>query len=387
MGPRAGGAGRYASELPGALLAAEPATEIDVFVSRAAPRELRRAPWADAVRWVTLPTGTAGSKRQLLAQFAALPALARARKIDVLHSPANTGPVITPGIASVVSLLDLIWLHRGAEWEADGGARAAMHRQVAHCVRHADRLFAISHAAAEDFVSTLGIARERIEVTPLGVQAVVDGGSTTRGGGLSDGERNRVGASLRARLELGVARIVLCVAQKRPYKNLASLVRALGDLDDDAVLVLVGAPTDHERELRALAEQLHVLTRVRFVGWLSDAELHELYRISSLFVLPSLIEGFGIPVLEAMAHGTPVACSNVSALPEIAGDAALLFDPERQEQVTGAIRRLLEDRELAARLRERGRERVASYTWKRTGAASIAGYRRAIAAHRGVPAR
>ncbi len=382
MGPRAGGAGRYATELPSALLAAEPQTRIVVFVSRAAPAELRGAPWADAVRWVTLPIDAGGSRWQLLAQFATLPALARARHLDVLHSPANTGPVVTPGVASVVSLLDLIWLHRGAEWEADGGARAAMRRQVDHCVRHADRLFAISHAAAEDFVRTLGVARERIEVTPLGVHAISAAGTATEGEGLGDGERGRATASPRARLELGAARVVLCVAQKRPYKNLASLIRALGDLEDDVALVLVGAATDHERELRALAEQLGVAGRVRFAGWLADAELDELYRISSLFVLPSLIEGFGIPVLEAMAHGTPVACSNVSALPEVAGDAALLFDPERQEQVTGAIRRLLDDRELAARLRERGRERVASFTWERTGAASLAGYRRAISARR-----
>jgi glycosyltransferase involved in cell wall biosynthesis len=368
MGERAGGAGRYASELPGALLAAEPDSELHLFVSRRAPAELRRAPWAQRVRWVTLPLDPGGSPLQLLAQFAGLPALARARRLDVLHSPANTGPVLTPGVASVVTLLDLIWLHRPAEWEADTRAHAAMRRQVGYCLPRADRVFAISRDAAEDFVRTLHVSRERIEVTPLGVRVERDDGR------VPDTQ------ALRERLDLAGRRVVLCVAQLRPYKNLARLVEALGGLDPDVALVLAGAPNEHERELRALAQRLGVGARVRFPGWLADAELQALYALADVFALPSLIEGFGIPVLEAMARGVPVACSNVSALPEVAGDAALLFDPQRQEEVTGALRRLLADPALAARLVARGHERVREFSWRRTAETSLAGYRRAIAA-------
>jgi glycosyltransferase involved in cell wall biosynthesis len=122
--------------------------------------------------------------------------------------------------------------------------------------------------------------------------------------------------------------------------------------------------------------------RVRFPGWLSDRELDGLYALADAFVLPSLIEGFGLPVLEAMARGVPVACSDLSALPEVAGDAALLFDPLRQEQVTAAMRRLLNDRRLAERLITLGHEQVKRFSWERTGAASLAGYRRAIAGRR-----
>jgi glycosyltransferase involved in cell wall biosynthesis len=260
-------------------------------------------------------------------------------------------------------------------------------------------VFAISAAAAEDFVRTLGVPRERIEVTPLGIDPAPRGGEGHAGGapawGASGGASvpgdrwadahgiAAVDARLRARLELDGRRVVLCVAQKRPYKNLHRLVRALPELDGDVALVLPGAPTAYEVELRELAGELAVAERVRFPEWLSDAELDGLYRIADVFVLPSLIEGFGLPVLEAMARGVAVACSNTSALPEVAGDAALLFDPERQEEVTGAIRRLLEDRALAERLIARGRERAAHFTWRRTGAASLAGYRRAIAAHAG----
>jgi glycosyltransferase involved in cell wall biosynthesis len=298
-------------------------------------------------------------------QFVGLPVLAAARRLDVLHSPANTGPVVTPGLASIVSLLDLIWLHRAAEWESSVQIQRRMRLLVGYCVRHADRLFAISRAASEDFVRTLGIPPGRIDVTPLGVSP-------------PDGEPLLGEDALRERLGLGRARVVLCVAQKRPYKNLHRLVRALPELDEDVVLVLLGSPTEYEAELRSLAGELGVAGRVRFPSWLPDDQLGGLYALSLVFVLPSLIEGFGIPVLEAMARGVPVACSNVSALPEVAGDAALLFDPERQEEITGAVRRLLDDRGLADRLVARGRERVKAFTWKRTGETSLAGYRRAL---------
>ncbi|HTR88923.1 MAG TPA: glycosyltransferase family 1 protein [Solirubrobacteraceae bacterium] len=365
LGERAGGAGRYATELPGALLAAEPDTEVHVFVARDAPAQLRGESWAEGVHWVTLPMRAAGSPPELLAQFSVLPAMALWRRLDVLHSPANTGPTLTPGVASVISLLDLIWLHRGAEWEPSLRVQRNTRRLIRHCVRHADRVFAISHDAAEDLARTLGLSAERIDVTPLGVSLPT---------GPMTAERK-----LREHLDLGNARVLLCVAQKRPYKNLHRIVQALGELEEDVILVLPGSRTSYEAELRALAGQLGLAGRVRFPDWLSEEDLDGLYSLSSAFVLPSLLEGFGLPILEAMARELPVACSNVAALPEVAGDAALLFDPERPDEIAAAVRRLLADRSLAAELIARGRERVRHYAWRNTGLASLAGYRRAIA--------
>ncbi len=366
LGERAGGAGRYAKELPGALLAAEPDTHVHVFVSRDAPASLREAPWSERVEWVSLPVGLSGPPLHLGAQFAALPLLARARRLDVLHSPANTGPVIAPGVKTIVSLLDLIWLHRAQEWEASAQVQRRMGALVKYCLRHAERIFAISNDAAEDFVRTLGVARERIDVTPLGVSPPSVAPSDER--------------ELRERLALGDARVLLCVAQKRPYKNLHTLIEALPELPEDVLLVLPGSPTDYERELRERAARLGVAERVRFPDWISDEDLEGLYALSDAFALPSLIEGFGIPVLEAMIRGVPVACANVAALPEVAGDAALLFDPSSQQQITAALLRLLGDRELAAQLVARGHERASEFSWRRTGAASLAGYRRALGA-------
>ncbi|MGH2845931.1 MAG: glycosyltransferase family 4 protein, partial [Thermoleophilaceae bacterium] len=164
------------------------------------------------------------------------------------------------------------------------------------------------------------------------------------------------------------------------HKNLAGLVRAMAGLD--AVLVLPGSATPYERELRRLAEELGVAARVRFTGWLDEADLESLYRLSACFALPSFEEGFGLPALEAMARGVPVCCSDTSSLPEVVGDAGLLFDPHDVESIRGAIERLLGDRDLATRLGRCGRRRARDFTWRRTAEATLATYRRAVAGRR-----
>jgi glycosyltransferase involved in cell wall biosynthesis len=143
-----------------------------------------------------------------------------------------------------------------------------------------------------------------------------------------------------------------------------------------AQLVLAGSSGPYEAQLRELAARCGVA--VAFVGWVSDAQLEALYARADVFVLPSLQEGFGLPVLEAMGRGVPVACSNSSSLPEVAGDAALLFDPREPAQIADAIRRILGDGALAARLRSAGLARAAEFTWQRTARLTVESYERAL---------
>ncbi len=365
LGERAGGTGRYARELPGALLSADPSVELHLFVSRDVPAELRSQPWSQDVRWVDCPVGLRDQRSHLVFQFTILPLLAAARRLDVLHSLANLGPALTPRVASAISLLDLIWMRPVEDWGGTVRWQRSLARLAKHDVRHANRIFAISQAAAESMTGLLDLPRERIHVTPLAANAPSVQPASEQ--------------SVRSELALGDARVLLSVAQKRPYKNLHRLIRALPDLDEDVVLVLPGAPTPHEQELKALAGQLEVAERVRFVEWLSEEQLEGLYAISSAFVLPSQVEGFGLPVIEAMLRGVPVACSRIPALVEVAGDAALTFDPERQEEVTAAIARLLGDRAFAQRLAAGGPARAGEFTWERTGSTTLEGYRQAIA--------
>jgi glycosyltransferase involved in cell wall biosynthesis len=362
---RSGGAGRYARELVPALLDAEADLKLTAFVGADAPDDFLEQPWSNRVHWERLPVRIAG-KAHVLAQMTALPVIAARRHLDVVHSPANIGPLVTPRVARVVTLLDVIWLHQGEDWERGRAARAfALLSKVSS--RNANRVIAISSAARDDIVSSLGLPREKIDVAPLGVRPPVGPALLSE-------------SALRRQLELGDAPLVLCVAQKRPYKNLGALIGALAEIDDPApMLVLPGAATPHELELRSLASRLGVESRVRFLDWVSDEELEALYAAASCFVLPSLIEGFGLPVLEAMARDVPVACSNRPSLPEVAGDAALFFDPEDQSAIATCILRILTEPLLAAQLVERGRERVRTFSWRRTAEATLASYRRAIA--------
>ena len=144
---------------------------------------------------------------------------------------------------------------------------------------------------------------------------------------------------MRARFDLGERRVLLSLSAKRPHKNLLALIGALARIsaEDRPVLVLPGYPTAHEAELRARAASEGVADDVRFPAWVSAEELEGLWALAEAFVFPSLYEGFGLPVLEAMARGVPVACSNASSLPEVAGDAALLFDPSDESAIAEAL--------------------------------------------------
>ena len=172
------------------------------------------------------------------------------------------------------------------------------------------------------------------------------------------------------------------MSAKRPHKNLAGLLDALAVIPPERrpVAVLPGYPTPYETELRVHADRAGVAADVRWLGWTPEADVEGLFALAGAFVVPSLYEGFGLPVLEAMARGVPVACSDRASLPEVAGDAALLFDPERPEQIAAAIERLLGDPAEAARLREAGRARAAQFTWARTADLTLASYERALAA-------
>jgi glycosyltransferase involved in cell wall biosynthesis len=360
LGRHGGGVGRYARELLRELPQVAGAEGVVAFAARDTPGDAV----PPGVERVVVPV-RAGGRTALAASLAAVPALALRRRLDVVHNPAAGPPALAPGTATVVTLHDLIWLHQGDAWESRSAQRSARLVQF-HCGRRAGRVIAGSQAVREDLLTTMGLDPARVEVVPYGVASAPPAQAAPE-------------HEVRAALGIGDGPVVLCVAQKRPYKNLPSLVRAVAALDQEGVqLVVPGAPTPHEGELRALAERLGVGERVHLPGWVSEAQLEGLYALASCLALPSLMEGGGLPVLEAMRRGVPVACSDRWALPEVAGDAALTFDPTDQEQVTEAVRRLVTDAGLAADLAERGRARAAEFSWKRTAEGTLAAYRRAL---------
>jgi glycosyltransferase involved in cell wall biosynthesis len=366
-----GGSGTYARQLLPHMMRAEPGIELTAWIGTTAPQWLARAPWAGEVRWIRLPVPGSGTPWHLWHELVGTGLDARRRRLDVVHGLANLGPLVHPGSATVITILDVIWIHHP---EATSRRFRAVMGTLAPAVgRASTRIIAISQAARDDIAQTLGLPVEKFDVTPLGI--------VSPAGPRSPGDPG----ATRERLGLGPEPIVLCVAAKRAHKNLHGLIRAFSLLaGDDAgeqpvQLVLPGSPNAYERELRALARELGVQRRVRFPGWLSDEQLEDLYRASACFVLPTFQEGFGLPVLEAMARGVPVACSDIPALREVVGEAALLFDPGEPASIAQAISRLIGDRKLAQGLVASGRERCRAFTWDRTAKATLASYRRALA--------
>jgi glycosyltransferase involved in cell wall biosynthesis len=239
---------------------------------------------------------------------------------------------------------------------------------VPQAARRSDRVIADSHSTREDLMAMLGVRPERIDVVPLGL------GGVKRETPLAERET-------RARFELGERSVLLSLSAKRPHKNLLALIGAFARIPAERrpLLVLPGYPTWHEAELRSRAATAGVVEDVRFLSWLSGEELEGLWALAEAFVFPSLYEGFGLPVLEAMARGVPVACSNASSLPEVAGDAALLFDPHQESAIADALERLLGEPALRESLRTRGLARVREFTWERTARLTLESYRRALA--------
>jgi glycosyltransferase involved in cell wall biosynthesis len=200
------------------------------------------------------------------------------------------------------------------------------------------------------------------------------------GAGTRPSERWSAADELRRRYDLRDRPFVLTLALKRPHKNLKRLLEGLALIPRDRrpVLVLAGHATPYERDLRTHAARLGLDEDVRFVGWVPNEELEGLYRASTCFVFPSLYEGFGLPVLEAMARGVPVACSDRGALVEVAGQAAILFDPEQPQAIAAAIERLLGDPGERERLSRAGRANAARFSWAETARRTLRVYELAL---------
>lgn len=369
-----GGLDTYVHALVPELLRLAPGVRFSLYCSPGGREYVGGQPWSGEVE-LLVPALLGRRGLKALGELTVLGALA-GRRVDLLHSVAMTGPLRTRAV-SVVTLADVTWIVAPDPGEA---STVRVWRAVVPPVaRRADRVIALSRAGAEHIVEHLRVPRERIDVVGLAAGPAP--------GGVEPGA---VPASvpeheLRARLALGAGPVILTVSAKRVHKNLERLIEAMPSVlarVPDAVLVLPGNPTPHEQVLKELTERLGLGASVRFPAYVSAAELEGLYALAACFVFASVNEGFGIPVLEAMRRGVPVACSRASALPEVAGEAARYFDPLDVDDIASALLDLLEDRALAERLVARGREQERRFTWRATAEGTLDSYARAWAARR-----
>ncbi|MEA2155988.1 MAG: hypothetical protein QOE11_2128 [Solirubrobacteraceae bacterium] len=357
-----GGMEVYARELLRALPAARPDLRLTAFVSR----EARAAggEWDEFAEVVEVPVLARRRVEWVRGEQLLLPGLARRAGIDVLHSLASTAPA-RGRFRRVVTIHDL---HYGLVADAHFGLRGlGMRVLVPLAARRSHRVIAISYSTAADVRRHLHVPADHIDVVHHGVGVTPVGAPEPE-------------AALRARHRLGDRRVVLSVSAKRPHKNLVALFEAVAAIAPDRrpVVVVPGYPTPYEAQLRERGRALGILDDVRLLDWVSGPELEGLYALADVFVFPSLHEGFGLPVIEAMRRGVPVACSDRSSLPEVAGTAALLFDPEDPRAITAAIERVLGDPAEAARLRRAGIEQAGRFTWSASARATAASYDRAM---------
>ena len=361
-----GGMETYARELIPALLAERPDLRITAFVNREAGG--LGGPWSDLATQVVVPVQARHRTEWVGGEQLLLPRLAKRAGVEIVHSLASTAPA-RGGFRRVVTIHDVIYRTFP---EAHARARSVgMTILVPLAARRSHRIITPSTSTRDDLVRLLKVLPEKIDVVPEGV-------GTTPAEATSEPE-------LRTRLGLGERPVVLTASAKRPHKNLLRLLEgwALLPAGDRPMLVLPGYPTQHERELRERAAALGIEGDTRFVGWVSTADLEGLYRLAVCFVYPSLYEGFGLPVLEAMARGVPVACSDRASLSEVAGNAARIFDPEDPRAITDAVEELLVDPQARERLRDAGREQARRFTWRQTALGTLRTYERVREVQRG----
>ena len=296
--------------------------------------------------------------------------------VDVFHGSDWVHPPQRFG-ASVTTVHDLGALAH-PEWYDPGVVRVHRARNEA-AARTCDRIIAISEYTRACFSEHFPMARDRVVVVPNGV-----------GAAFRPVEPEESGRRLTA---LGIARpYVLYVGTREPRKNLLGLIRIFRVVSEeipDVRLVVAGARPWAEartlhgvdawqgREVEEEVRRLGLGDRVAILGRVDEADLRALYSAAECFTFPSLLEGFGLPVLEAMACGCPVVASDRTAVPEVVGEAGLTADPEDIDGFADAVREILRDGDLAQRLRSAGRARADRFSWRASAAATLAVYREA----------
>jgi len=297
-----------------------------------------------------------------LAEQIKFPAIIKKQKVDLMHFPHWNVPLLYPG-RFVVTIHDLIMYHFPRATATTLGpltywVKDHLHRLVIkNAVKCASKIIVTSEFTKEDVRKTLGVSEEKMVTT---YQAPFPKNTDTQN--LSPQEITTFFAGHNINREY-----VLYVGAAYPHKNLDTLLQGWkifeDRYDEDYQLVLVGKDSHFYRELHKTATK-YQCKNVVFTGFVPDNELEILYNHASLYIFPSLYEGFGLPPLEAMAHGVPVASSDSSCLPEILQDSAYYFRPTDTRAISDAIEHLLIDKTLRARLIERGEKLCTKYSWE-----------------------
>ena len=340
-----------------AVAAASPALDITIATSRRGAAALRAEGWTDFARIVALPSDDDTRVRKLVTQQLMLARLARERGWQLVHSLSNLGPVRI-SVPLVLTVYDVIFLRQRTMSLI---SRLSIGAVVRAAAPRAAAVVTMSEASRAELVVDLRVDPARVFVVPAPGRPA---------GPVADV------AALRERLGLGGRRVVLNVAAKRAHKNQALLVAALELLDPDVALVLAGHDGGEAAALRELVAESPARERIVQLDYVPDDELEALYALAACVALPTRAEGYGLPLLEAMQRGIPVACSDLPVLREIGADAAVYFDPADAAGAAAAIERVMAEPGLAAR----GKARAADFSWESAARRHLEIYERCTSA-------
>lgn len=367
-GYRQAGVSRYIEFLVRALPRVAPEDEFVVFTGPNAGVDLAAFP-AD-LRWQASRFPTERPEARILWEQLAGPFALRRERIDLAHGPVNVAPLMA-GVPTVVTVHDLAFRVYPEQYPAL--KRRYLDVLTRLSVRRATRVITVSENTRRDLLRFYRVPPERVVTVPNGVDSLFT--PVTDPLAL---------AAFRRRHDLPED-FILFVGTLQPRKNLLTLLRAYARVGEqlDLPLVVAGGKGWMYEPVFDEVRALGIADRVIFAGYAEAEELPLWYSAAKVFVYPSLYEGFGLPVLEAMACGTPVITSSTSSLPEVAGDAAVLVDPMDVEAMGEALVEVVADAELRERMRERGLAQARTFSWERTARETVAVYRTAWEVGRG----
>jgi glycosyltransferase involved in cell wall biosynthesis len=293
-----------------------------------------------------------------------LPWRAALDRLDVIHSTLDTVPLF----ARCPSVMTLHDVNFAAMPEATNPAENLIARTlVKTSARRARAILTVSEFSRREIAATLNVDPARI--------------FAVHNGGLRDAQRSAKRPQLASIVDIQEP-YVLAFSSVNPHKNIGNLIRAFARvrLPPQVQLVVIGRMPMGGESLAALARTLGIENKVSFTGYLKEEEKTQVLQHARMLAFPSLYEGFGLPVIEAMSYDVPVACSNVAALPEVAGNAARMFDPRNVDEITAALEEVLSDEPLRARLIAAGRINARRFSWERTARLTLQVYRYAAGA-------
>lgn len=350
-----GGTETYAVSLIAAMSRIAPELELVVFVSREAASI--PLPSTRNVRRVVCPVAAVSRGFRYFWEQCRLPSAIASERVDVLHSLGYTGP-LRPGVPHLVTIHDVNF--RALRASMPLVRRSVLGAIVPRVARRASRVLTLSEFSRGELHRHLGVPPDRIVVTGAAPRAL-----RRPSGDARDAVRRR-----------GITTpYVAAMSSQSPHKNLPRLVgafaRVAASVPHDLLIIGHLPPAS---EISRTAEQAGVGDRVHTTGYVSEDELAALLSGADLFVLPSLYEGFGLPLLEAQALGTPVACSSAASLPEVADGSAQLFDPTAVDSIADAMRIALGDAALRRRLAKLGTRNAARHSWDLVAARTLDQY-------------